>query len=176
MVLTTRLFIGGRLSAGREKASVPIGKKRVEEERTREEALAPGDSLVSPAGYAGMPFPQAGSRSMASPRSRNTEGNSVHTSSMPRVIGDALVFVTPDGLPIRRANFRNRIWLKAVADSVGSPMRLHDLRHSHAAYLIANGEQPKTIQMRLGHSFDFGDSGPVRTLVARHGRGGSRET
>jgi integrase len=31
-------------------------------------------------------------------------------------------------------------------------MRFHDLRHTHASFLIANGEHPKAIQMRLGHS------------------------
>lgn len=31
-------------------------------------------------------------------------------------------------------------------------MRFHDLRHTHAAMLIAQGEHPKVIQNRLGHS------------------------
>jgi integrase len=31
-------------------------------------------------------------------------------------------------------------------------MRFHDLRHTHAAILIAQGEHPKVIQHRLGHS------------------------
>lgn len=31
-------------------------------------------------------------------------------------------------------------------------MRFHDLRHSQAAMLIAQGEHPKVIQNRLGHS------------------------
>jgi integrase len=35
---------------------------------------------------------------------------------------------------------------------VGAPCRIHDLRHTHAAWLIAEGEHPKTIQVRLGHS------------------------
>lgn len=36
--------------------------------------------------------------------------------------------------------------------SVGEPLRFHDLRHTHAAILIAQGEHPKVIQLRLGHS------------------------
>ena len=28
----------------------------------------------------------------------------------------------------------------------------HDLRHTHVAFLIAQGEHPKTIQGRLGHA------------------------
>jgi integrase len=39
-----------------------------------------------------------------------------------------------------------------VRASVGEPVRFHDLRHTHAAILIAQGEHPKVIQHRLGHS------------------------
>jgi integrase len=35
---------------------------------------------------------------------------------------------------------------------VERPCRIHDLRHTHAAWLIAAGEHPKVIQARLGHS------------------------
>ena len=31
-------------------------------------------------------------------------------------------------------------------------MRFHDLRHTHVAMLISQGEHPKVIQTRLGHS------------------------
>ena len=51
-----------------------------------------------------------------------------------------------------RSNFRNRAWKAAVHASVGEPMPFHDLRHTHAAMLIAQGEHPKVIQSRLGHS------------------------
>lgn len=63
-----------------------------------------------------------------------------------------LIFSAPGGGPIRRSNFRRRIWLPAVAASVGPPCTFHDLRHSHAALLIAQGEHPKVIQERLGHA------------------------
>ena len=36
--------------------------------------------------------------------------------------------------------------------SVGRPCTFHDLRHSHAALSIAQGEHPKVIQERLGHA------------------------
>ena len=48
--------------------------------------------------------------------------------------------------------FRRRIWLPAVRDSVGEPMRQHDLRHTHVALLIAAGEDPYVISRRLGHA------------------------
>lgn len=41
-------------------------------------------------------------------------------------------------------------WPRCEA-SVGQPMRFHDLRHTHAALLIAADQHPKVIQERLGH-------------------------
>ncbi len=66
--------------------------------------------------------------------------------------GSGLLFSAPEGGPIRRTNFRRRIWLQAVKASVGEPCTFHDLRHTHAALLIALGEHPKVIQERLGHA------------------------
>lgn len=63
-----------------------------------------------------------------------------------------LIFTAPGGGPIRRANFRRRIWKPAVETSVGEPCTFHDLRHTHAALLISHGEHPKVIQERLGHA------------------------
>jgi integrase len=63
-----------------------------------------------------------------------------------------LLITAPGGGPIRRNNFRRRIWLPAVEASVGEPCTFHDLRHTHAAFLIAQGEHPKVIQSRLGHA------------------------
>ena len=65
---------------------------------------------------------------------------------------DGFVFQAPQGGPLRRSNFRRRVWLPSVHRSVGEPMRFHDLRHTHVALLIAQGEHPKTIQVRLGHA------------------------
>ena len=65
---------------------------------------------------------------------------------------DGFVFQAPRGGPLRRSNFRRRVWLASVHRSVGEPMRFHDLRHTHVALLIAQGEHPKTIQVRLGHA------------------------
>jgi integrase len=65
---------------------------------------------------------------------------------------DGFVFAAPQGGPLLRRNFRRRAWLPAVRASVGAPLRVHDLRHTHAAFLIAQGEHPKVTQTRLGHS------------------------
>ena len=61
------------------------------------------------------------------------------------------VFLSAENTPLRRGNFRRRVWLPAVEKSVGQPMRFHDLRHTHAALLIAQDEHPHLIQKRLGH-------------------------
>jgi hypothetical protein len=49
--------------------------------------------------------------------------------------------------------FWHRIWTPSVA-AAGLPpnLRIHDLRHTCAALLIARGAHPKAIQTHLGHS------------------------
>ena len=73
----------------------------------------------------------------------------LHLQQQPPI--DGMVWTTERGAFLRRGSF-SRIWRTAVAASVGQPCRVHDLRHTHAAWLIAAGEHPKTIQIRLGHS------------------------
>ena len=73
-----------------------------------------------------------------------------------------LVFTSPEGGPLRRTNFRRRFWLPAVEASVGAPCTFHDLRHTHAALLIAEGAHPKVIQERLGH-------GSIRVTLDTYG-------
>ena len=62
------------------------------------------------------------------------------------------VFTSPAGGPLRRGNFRTRVWLPAVAEAGLKGLRFHDLRHTHVAMLIAAREHPKVIQSRLGHA------------------------
>ncbi|MFQ5967852.1 MAG: site-specific integrase [Acidimicrobiia bacterium] len=60
----------------------------------------------------------------------------------------ASVFSSAEGRPPRRSNFYRRVWRPPAPHGV----RFHDHRHSHAAMLIANGQHPKVIQERLGHT------------------------
>lgn len=46
----------------------------------------------------------------------------------------------------------SRIFSKAIKDSGVTPIRLHDLRHSHASWLINNGVNIVAVSKRLGHS------------------------
>jgi integrase len=63
-----------------------------------------------------------------------------------------LLFRGPEGGPLRRTNWTRRVWAPAVATSVGGALRFHELRHTHAALLIADGAHAKVVQERLGHA------------------------
>lgn len=65
---------------------------------------------------------------------------------------DTLVFTAEHGGPLRNSNFRRR-FERAVAQANLPPgFRIHDLRHSFTAFLIAEGGHPQAIKQRLGHS------------------------
>lgn len=63
-----------------------------------------------------------------------------------------MVFAAPEGGFVRFASWRRRYWYPAVREAGLEPLRFHDLRHTHAALLVAQGEHPKVIQSRLGHT------------------------
>lgn len=64
--------------------------------------------------------------------------------------GDALVFTAPRGGPVKHRTFWSDIWLPAVEPVKPRP-RIHDLRHSHAAWLLAAGVPVHVVSRRLGH-------------------------
>ena len=66
--------------------------------------------------------------------------------------GDGYVFRASSGGPLRRSNFRPRVWVPATKAAGLSGVRFHDLRHTHASWLIAQGVHPKIVSSRLGHS------------------------
>lgn len=73
------------------------------------------------------------------------------------------VFVGRDGGLLRRNNFRRRHWKPAVlAAELPGHLRFHDLRHTCASILIAQGAHPKEIQARLGHA-------SIMTTMDRYG-------
>ena len=54
---------------------------------------------------------------------------------------------------MRHNNFYQRIFCPALARAgLPAQVRFHDLRHTCAALLIAQGAHPKAIQVHLGHS------------------------
>ncbi|WP_251022766.1 site-specific integrase [Streptomyces sp. ISL-10] len=76
------------------------------------------------------------------------------------------IFRAAMGGPWRHSNFYNRKWLPAVKAAVekGLPKRprIHDLRHTHVAWLIAARIPLPAIQNRLGHE-------SIQTTVDRYG-------
>ncbi len=66
---------------------------------------------------------------------------------------DDLLWSTRVGTPISRNTFRTRVWLPAVAEAhLDFHVRWHDLRHTHASWLLAGGADLKTVMDRLGHT------------------------
>jgi integrase len=64
------------------------------------------------------------------------------------------LFLPPNGGPLRHRTFYRDIWLKhsCAKSGIKEPFpRLHDLRHSQAAWQIAARTHPAVIQARLGH-------------------------
>jgi len=63
---------------------------------------------------------------------------------------ERLVFCQFDGTPLHPDYVTSH--LIRTAARVGYRIRLHDLRHTHASALLAEGVHPKIVQERLGHS------------------------
>jgi integrase len=61
------------------------------------------------------------------------------------------VFITAAGTPFDVDNFRRRIWPKLFAKAGLRQVRIHDLRHTYASLLIAQGETLAYIRDQMGH-------------------------
>lgn len=60
---------------------------------------------------------------------------------------------TAGGRPLSRNTFRTRVWLPTLeAAGLGFHVRMHDLRHAHASWLLAGGTDLKSVMDRMGHS------------------------
>ncbi len=73
-----------------------------------------------------------------------------------------LVFCAENGTPIDPENFTKRDWARALRRSGLRRIRFHDLRHTYASLLIAQGAHPKYIQAQLGHA-------SIQTTLDRYG-------
>ena len=78
-----------------------------------------------------------------------------------RFQGDS-VFTTNDGHAIDPDNCSKRDWARALRRSKLRRIRFHDLRHTYANPLIAQGAHPKYIQAQLGHA-------SIQTTLDRYG-------
>jgi integrase len=64
---------------------------------------------------------------------------------------DRLLFCEPDGKPLK-PNTIGQHWTRLLRRLNYPHIRFHDLRHTHASWMLKKGVSPKVIQERLGHS------------------------
>ncbi|MFF2651509.1 tyrosine-type recombinase/integrase [Streptomyces sp. NPDC058045] len=76
------------------------------------------------------------------------------------------IFRGGQGKAWRHSNFYNRKWARgldeAIKKGLGKRPRIHDLRHTHVAWLIEQNISPAAIQARLGHE-------SITTTIDRYG-------
>ncbi len=65
--------------------------------------------------------------------------------------GEQHLFTSAKGSALLNGNFRNRVWLPALAES-GLTARIHDLRHTASSLAIAAGATVKDVQNMMGHA------------------------
>ncbi len=88
-------------------------------------------------------------RSVPIPKSL-TDDLTVQVAGKPQ---DDYVWESPQGGPFRYSNWMKRHFKPAVERSLApNATRFHDLRHTYAALLIAQGAHPRAIMERMGHS------------------------
>jgi integrase len=63
----------------------------------------------------------------------------------------ALVFASSTGSPLSHSNFRNRVWLPALAAVGLEGIHLHDLRHTGNQLTANAGANPRELMARMGH-------------------------
>jgi integrase len=94
-----------------------------------------------------------------------TKTGKVRTVSIPRFLvelmaehlvtfpaADHYVFSAANGGPLRRSFYPRHYKPAVLRAELAQSLRFHDLRHTCAALLIAQGAHPKEIRERLGHS------------------------
>lgn len=72
-----------------------------------------------------------------------------------------LIFCQPDGRPLK-PDFLYRAFKRLVIEAGVPSIRPHDLRHTHATWLLEAGEQLHVVAERLGHA----DSSTTSTIYA----------
>ncbi len=69
-----------------------------------------------------------------------------------RDVKDGTIFLAHNGELMHKSNFLRYDFFPLMKRSDLPRIRFHDLRHSAATLLLAQGENPKVVQERLGHS------------------------
>jgi integrase len=106
----------------------------------------------------GQPKTASGRRQIALPRSvvdslkrHRVHQNEERLAAGPAYTDNGLVFTDAIGVPVHPNTLRHR-FLRLIAQAGVPVLRFHDLRHTSATLMLANGEHPKIVQERLGHA------------------------
>ena len=120
------------------------GELTVAEQQTRGRGGAP---------VTGPPKSSAGRRTLSLPEVLSeTLAAHLRRCGLTAAQPAALVFVAPQGGPVRYDKWRRRVWMPACAAAGVGGLGFHDLRRVNATVLVAEGVNIKTAQARLGHS------------------------
>ena len=120
------------------------GELMVAEQQTRGRGGAP---------VSGPPKSAAGRRTLSLPAPlAEMLAAHLHRRGLSAADADALVFVAPQGGPVRYDKWRRRVWMPACSAAGIEGLAFHDLRRVNATVLVAGGIDVKTAQARLGHS------------------------
>jgi integrase len=99
----------------------------------------------------GPPKTKTSVRTVTLPRSIMVELGQ-HMDIAVRAEADALLFTFPGGAALRRAWFRQRVWLPAIESAGLEGLRFHDLRHTFVSLWVALGRNAKEVSRVAGHS------------------------
>jgi integrase len=65
--------------------------------------------------------------------------------------GDAFIFTSPDGTPLRHSNFYRRAWMPALKAVALQGVHLHNLRHTGNQLSADAGANIRELMERMGH-------------------------
>lgn len=98
------------------------------------------------------PKSRAGRRTVALPAVLVAELERHRDRHARRAGPDDYVFLSGEGTPLERSNFRQRVWLPAAEAAGLAGMRFHDLRHTAGTLAARTGATTKELMARLGHA------------------------
>lgn len=105
------------------------------------------ESLVDRGLILGTPKSRSGRRAMSVPEQ-------TFDVLLQRIEGKAetdWIFRQPRGGPLRHGYFYTKVWQPTILKAGLPGLRMHDLRHTHAAWLISANVPLTAVQRRLGH-------------------------
>lgn len=125
-----------------------VGSLRVEESMQRVNGSLEFAPLKTDQSRRSLPIPTVTRDALSEHRVRQ-ERERVFAGR--RWVGKDLVFTTTIGTPLDASTVVHR-FQRSLADHGFSPMRLHDLRHACASYLVSRGVELRMVMEILGHS------------------------